>query len=61
MLLLDDGLRWKRKPSLQFRHCNFLGTERMGIDRPYYFTNLKAGKGVEEIVDFIVTTGRMAG
>lgn len=36
-------------------------TKRMRGDRPYYFTNLKAGKGVEEIVDFIVTTGGLVG
>ena len=32
-------------------------TKRMRGDRPYFFTNLKAGKGVEEIVEFIVKTG----
>ena len=36
-------------------------TKRMRGDRPYFFTNLKAGKGVEEIVDFIVKTGGLAG
>ena len=35
--------------------------KRMRGDRPYYFTNLKAGKGVEEIVEFIVTTGGLVG
>lgn len=36
-------------------------TKRMRGDRPYYFTNLKAGKGVDEIVDFIVKTGGLEG
>jgi urease accessory protein len=30
---------------------------RMREDRPFVFTNLKAGDGVERIVDFIVTQG----
>jgi Ni2+-binding GTPase involved in maturation of urease and hydrogenase len=30
-------------------------------DRPYYFTNLKAGKGVEEIVEFIVKAWGLIG
>ena len=36
-------------------------TKRMRGERPYYFTNLKAGKGVEEIVEFIVRTGGLVG
>jgi urease accessory protein len=36
-------------------------TKRMRGERPYYFTNLKAGKGVEEIVAFIVETGGLGG
>jgi urease accessory protein len=30
---------------------------RMREDRPFVFTNLKAGDGVERIVDFIATQG----
>ncbi len=32
-------------------------TKRMRGERPYFFTNLKEGKGVPAIVDFIVTKG----
>ncbi len=32
-------------------------TERMRGDRPFVFTNLKAGEGLETIVNFIVEAG----
>ena len=35
-------------------------TRRMRGERPFVFTNLKAGMGVAEIVDFIVETGGLA-
>ncbi|PSW21774.1 urease accessory protein UreG [Photobacterium sanctipauli] len=34
-------------------------TARMRPDRPYVFTNLKEGKGLNEIIDFIVTQGML--
>ncbi len=34
-------------------------TKRMRGDRPYVFTNLKAGKGVREIIDFILDKGML--
>lgn len=36
-------------------------TKRMRGERSYYFANLKAGKGVEEIVEFIVKPGGLVG
>jgi len=30
-------------------------------ERPCYFTNLKVGDGVEEIIEFIVNAGRVEG
>ena len=35
-------------------------TRRMRGPRPYVFTNLKAGDGVERIIDFIVNAGGLA-
>ena len=32
-------------------------TRRMRGERPYVFTNLKTGKGVDTVIDFIATTG----
>jgi urease accessory protein len=32
-------------------------TERMRGDRPFVFTNLKAGEGLADIVNFIVEAG----
>ncbi|MEC7655886.1 MAG: urease accessory protein UreG, partial [Pseudomonadota bacterium] len=31
--------------------------KKMRGDRPFYFTNLKAGKGVAEIAEFIIELG----
>jgi urease accessory protein len=35
-------------------------TLRMRKDRPFVFTNLRAGVGVETVIDFIVNTGGLA-
>jgi len=35
-------------------------TKRMRGSKPYVFTNLKAGEGVERIVDFLTTAGGLA-
>lgn len=35
-------------------------TARMRPDKPYVFTNLKEGKGLTEIIDFIVTKGMLS-
>ena len=32
-------------------------TRRMRGDRPYVFTNLKTGEGLDRVIDFIVTSG----
>jgi len=34
-------------------------TKRMRGDKPYVFTNLKAGEGVQTIIDFIVHQGML--
>ncbi|WP_064608009.1 urease accessory protein UreG [Photobacterium sp. J15] len=36
-------------------------TKRMRPDKPYVFTNLKEGKGVSDIIDFVVTQGMLDG
>lgn len=35
-------------------------TQRMRGTRPYVFTNLKSGEGLDKVVDFILTTGGIA-
>ena len=35
-------------------------TRRMRGDRPYVFTNLKTGEGLETVIDFIATAGGLA-
>lgn len=35
-------------------------TKRMRHDKPYVFTNLKEGKGLDTIIDFIVTEGMLS-
>ncbi len=35
-------------------------TRRMRGDRPYVFTNLKTGEGLDRVIDFIVTSGGVA-
>ncbi len=34
-------------------------TARMRPEKPYVFTNLKEGKGLQEIIDFIVDKGML--
>ena len=34
--------------------------KRMRGARPFVFTNLKAGNGVDEIVDFVITKGGLS-
>ena len=34
-------------------------TQRMRPERPYVFTNLKEGKGLQEIIEFIVRQGML--
>ena len=35
-------------------------TKKMRGDKPYVFTNLKEGKGLEEITNFVITQGMLA-
>ena len=35
-------------------------TKKMRGDKPYVFTNLKEGKGLEEIANFVITQGMLA-
>ncbi len=34
-------------------------TQRMRVDKPYVFTNLKAGQGLQDIVEFIIKEGML--
>jgi len=35
-------------------------TVRMRVNRPFVFTNLKSGEGVEQIASFIIELGGLA-
>jgi len=34
-------------------------TKRMRGDKPYVFSNLKEGKGLQQVVDFIIDKGML--
>jgi urease accessory protein len=33
---------------------------RMRVTRPFIFTNLKSGEGVDQIIDFVIENGGLA-